>query len=106
MVKELLEFFLGVLRHVCARLNLSVFLGSIGLGSKLGSDESVEVFCRTLETWKSWTMEDRNVVRAAKVCMLPVCVDDWDWSLGVVRAACEGEALGETSEWRVGFLTG
>ena len=104
LVKGLLEFFLGVLRHVCARLKLSVFLGSIGLGSKLGDDESVEVFCRTLETWKSWTMAERNVVRAAEVCMLPVCVDDWDWSLGVVQAGCEGEALGETSEWRVGFL--
>ena len=49
-------------------------------------------------------MEDRNVVRAAKVCMLPVCVDDWDWSLGVVRAACDGEALGGASGWRVELL--
>ena len=65
MSKDILEFFLKVLRRVSDMLGPPLFIGNSALGRKVGSGEELSDMCRTVEGWRSWNHEERERARAA-----------------------------------------
>ena len=67
MEKTLLEFFLQVARRISGELGLSVAIGRIGLGERLGGDETVGDLRATISGWASWSTEEQGRIRSAQV---------------------------------------
>ena len=99
MSKDILEFFLKVLRRVSDMLGPPLFIGNSALGRKVGSGEELSDMCRTVEGWRSWNHEERERARAASEFLLPVLWDptgrgSHDWVLAIAESSKSGEAIG------------
>ena len=83
--KDLLEFFLILVRHLCQQLSVPVFVASSALGHRVGSRETVEHLCNTVEGWRQWGVIERERAQAAREFLLPVVRDadegSRDWVL-------------------------
>ena len=98
--KDVLEFFLRLVRHVCQRLRLPVDVGTSALGVRVGSAETVAHLCDTVEGWSSWREGGRWRARAAQEFLLPVLWDtegrgSWNWVLVSLLGSAEGRRLSD-----------
>ena len=84
-----MEFFLLVLKHVCAELGLPLAIGSKTVGEAVGKHESAEKVGRVMGNWKKVWQGDE--VRQKEELLLPVAVDDrdspQDWFFVSVRSS-------------------
>jgi len=83
--KEVLEFFLTVLRHASAQLGVAVAIGSQALGARIGSDTPVPEVCNTVKGWKSWRPDE---VSGSTGFIAPVraSAQAHDWVLALVES--------------------
>jgi hypothetical protein len=105
------EFFLIVLRRVCARLRLPVAVGSVALGTRLGAvdrstDRLLPSSADVRRAWSSWRPEE---LRDASVFLVPIGLLGQrdvavDWVFACVSAGGAGETLGNTRKLRVDLL--
>ena len=93
--KHLAEFFLYVLRRVCAQLQLPMLVGSTQAGVVVGSHrEQPQTVRRVVHAWRQW---QADLVGQAHEFLLPVTLDGethaMDWVFTSVTAEVQDQSL-------------
>ena len=105
--KEVLEFFLILLKQVCSVLGLSIAIGTTALGTRLGSGEELDLLLRRIQSWTQWGSDEKQRMRDASEFLVPVCEDSQgksrqhDWVLARVVPGDGAATLGAASSLRV-----
>ena len=98
--EDALEFFLLVVRRLCAAMELPVAIASKTVGREVGRQESATKLASVMEHWRTvWNGKD---VRSKEELLLMVAVDDrkvpQDWMCVSVRASAKGQRLGDATK--------